>query len=268
LRHDQVAFVPTVDGQPEEVDAELAEHARWRMSMRHHAVRALLGAILALSAWLAASSQPPEVVRAQATPPPSEQAEWELTGLTGTVLKLFTPASGAFFAVGGYGDLYRSDDAGQTWREVKQPPAAPADRRTGSPGWLLAVDPLDHTVLYVDGAEGLYKTDDDAATWRVVYPWDEISPAPSTMAISPADSALLYVYVRSINAPPPGDRRLLRSRDGGVTWDEIGPDFAKSLCESGYGVFEPHTGNTQRVFIAGDCETSRPPTANLYQSSD
>jgi hypothetical protein len=237
------------------------------MSMQDHAVRPLLGAILALSVYLAASLQSPEAAQAQATPPPPEQAEWEPTGLTGATSKLFTPASGAFFAVQ-WGDLYRSDDAGRTWHAVKQPPAAPPERRTGTPGWLLGVDPFDHTVLYVDGAEGLYKTDDDAATWRMVYRWDEISPAPSTMAISAADPAVVYLYFRSVNAPPPGDRRLLRSRDGGATWDEISPDFAKTLCESGYGVFAPHAGDAQRVFIAGDCESPRPPTANLYLSSD
>src|SRR5262245_18345819 len=56
------------------------------------------------------------LARAQETIP------WEPTGLGCDVLALFTPASGAFFALTGE-RLLRSDDAGETWAPVPLPPS-------------------------------------------------------------------------------------------------------------------------------------------------
>src|SRR5258708_30554720 len=78
--------------------------------------RAPLAWTLALLALLLAASGPVRVAGAQG------MNDWELTGLTEPVLRLFTPSSGAFFAQTGHAFL-RSDDAGTTWRHVSLDPA-------------------------------------------------------------------------------------------------------------------------------------------------
>src|SRR5262245_9188635 len=97
-------------------------------------------------------------LHAQATAPSQGAvSQFEQLTLSGDVVHLFTPASGAFFALTDTHELYRSDDAGASWRAIRLPPAA-----TGFHGrHELEVDPTDHQIVYAAGADGLYQTTDD-----------------------------------------------------------------------------------------------------------
>ena len=68
--------------------------------------------------------------------------DWGPTGLGGGVVRLHTPASGAFLAETrdrqGADGLSRSDDGGETWADVGLPPP---------PASVIAVDPTNHDVL-------------------------------------------------------------------------------------------------------------------------
>jgi hypothetical protein len=157
--------------------------------------------------------------------------EWEATGLTGRVAELFTPESGAFFAVQrrlgareiaptdgvqGSEGFWRSDDAGITWRRISLPPRA--DR--------VWVDPTDHSILYTHARPRLHKSMDGGESWTPLV----LTPFPETdsevhvgiLAISPADPQLLQAQVWNGSM-----RLLLRSRDGGLSWEptvqELGP---------------------------------------------
>src|SRR5215208_5683664 len=116
-------------------------------------------------------------------------ADWEPTGLGGRVLQLFTPASGAFFALSEEG-LFRSDDAGTTWAPVSLPPL-PADVPVART--RIAVDPTDHAILYAGGADGIYKSTDAAASWTLILPTPERSFSRAlSIAPSAADRNLVY----------------------------------------------------------------------------
>ena len=164
---------------------------------------------------------------------------WELTGLDQPVLELFTPASGAFFArvTGG---LLRSDDAGMSWAAVHLPMGPTR----------AAVDPTDHTVLYAAGADGLYKTSDDAASWQLVLPTRDNVLA---LAVSAADPRLVYAAVTS-GVPV---FRLLRSRDGGNTWDVAREVGGQQSCTWSTTLLQPHPTDANRVFLSAGCYAGR-----------
>jgi photosystem II stability/assembly factor-like uncharacterized protein len=139
---------------------------------------------------------------------------WQATSLTEPVRDLFTPTSGALFALGPTA-LWRSDDGAVTWRAVPLPPAPPAPVAPLVGRRHAAIDPTNHTVLFVDGADELYRTTDDAAAWQVVLSTRE---RVRGLAISAADPRLIFLDL----ADDLGYRtRLLRSHDRGTSWDEI-----------------------------------------------
>ena len=61
-------------------------------------------------------------IAARAQDDSADGLDWGLTGLSDPVVRLFTPASGAFFAQTAMTFL-RSDDGGSTWRSVSLGPA-------------------------------------------------------------------------------------------------------------------------------------------------
>ena len=176
------------------------------------------------------------------------------------VVRLYTPASGALFALRSAPyiasptseTLVRSDDGGTTWRNVDLPPGPMGkDERR-----VVEVDPLNHMVVYASGHEGLYKTDDDAASWRVVLPHQL---QMGQVAVSRADNRLVYVTENEshVGITP---SRILRSRDGGETWDPI----LDAACAQ-IRLF-PDGTNPARIVAALNCMPDRP--AALYRSED
>jgi photosystem II stability/assembly factor-like uncharacterized protein len=179
--------------------------------------------------------------------------DWERTGPDRATDRLFAPSSGALFATAG-GLLFRSDDAGESWREVALPPPAGSARRE------LLVHPLDHRVVLASGAEGLYRSDDDAQTWRVILPGPR---AAIRLAASRADPSLVFAGLVS----GPSHFWLLRSRDGGETWDTL-DERQNTLCGWGVPILQPHPSDPARVLRAGDCYAGRDFSDDLEESRD
>ena len=175
------------------------------------------------------------------------------------IVRFFTPASGALFALRSAAvasptseSLLRSDDGGASWRTVDLPPGPTGqyERRA------VAVGPLDHTLLYATGAEGVYKSDDDASSWRPILP---TAGARVRVDVSGADNRLVYATLAP-NGEPGSPTRVLRSRDGGESWDEI----FNAPCES-VRLF-PHPTDAVRVVVALSCQPELPRA--LYDSRD
>lgn len=174
-----------------------------------------------------------------------------------TLSDVIAPTSGALFVLGKDTNaalrMQRSDDGGTTWRMVSLPP--PADVKQPQ---VVAIDPTNHTTLYATGAEGLYKTDDDAASWRALLP---IAEPHVSIGISPADRQLVYLALRSEKL-----LRLLRSQDGGDTWETIYThDPGQSRCDKPV-LIVPHPTDAHRVAANVNCEWRV--IGELYQSRD
>ncbi len=153
--------------------------------------------------------------------------DWSTHGPKGGAVAqiAFSPAAPrVVYAAGGAG-VFRSDDAGDTWRA------------TG--GFLnnvtqLAVDPTNADVLVATAGSNIYKSNDGGATWRdVTGPLTSLRP--SALVVDPANHSTLYLGSRcgpigfktgasSVSAAdldssnPFAGSGVYRSVDAGETW--------------------------------------------------
>jgi photosystem II stability/assembly factor-like uncharacterized protein len=127
-----------------------------------------------------------------------------------------------------WGDgIYRTDDAGKTWRNL----GLKASEHIGK----IVIDPRDSNVVYVasqgplwasGGDRGLYKTTDGGKTWKKILDINE-NTGVSDIAMDPANPDILLVssYQRRrhqwtlIDGGP--DSGIYKSEDAGATWRRI-----------------------------------------------
>ncbi len=130
-----------------------------------------------------------------------------------------------FFAGYTGGGLWRTDDAGLTWRNVSD-----GYFRTGSVG-AVAVALSDPNVIYVGMGEhpvrgqsssygdGVYRSTDQGRTWT--HMGLAATKQISAVRIHPKNPDLVYVAAQGDRWKGTPDRGIYRSEDGGRTWELI-----------------------------------------------
>jgi hypothetical protein len=181
----------------------------------------------------------------------TDAPDWEQLALNPPILKLFTPSSGALLARSA-SELFRSDDAGASWRAVSLP-------STSAPQiGLVTVDPTNHDVLYAELEAALFASRDGGANWQRLGLGFEnrlgIAPVEHLRAleISPAEPSLLYASL----AYDVGVPRFLRSRDSGATWTLLegpAPHSPSSGCLYILSLLRPHATDPMRLFRSDGC---------------
>jgi photosystem II stability/assembly factor-like uncharacterized protein len=183
---------------------------------------------------------------------------WQNLGLKGYTYRLLTPPSGALFAqqVGG---VFRSDDAGATWARVNLPPrGAPPNA-----GLVFTLDPTNHTIMYANGAQGVYKSINDAASWSLILPTTEVV---TSIVVSQADPNMVYLTAGDKPANNATRYRVLRSRDGGASWDEL--ENLLATCQANTLYIQPHPTDGQRVMRQQTCNPGGSVNGALAESRD
>lgn len=120
------------------------------------------------------------------------------------------------------GGLWRTDDAGISWRNISD-----GSFTTSSIG-AIAVAPSDANVIYVGSGEhpirgqsstygdGVYKSTDQGRTWKNVGL--AATRQISAVRVHPADPNVVYVAAQGDRWKGTAERGIYRSRDGGETW--------------------------------------------------
>ena len=169
----------------------------------------------------------PAVLRAQVPTQSYAQLRWRLVGpFRGgrTVAGVGVPGQPHSFYIGvNNGGVWKTTDAGRVWTPVFD------DQPTGSIG-AIAVAPSDPNVLYVGSGEGLqrpdlsigdgiYKSTDAGRTWTHLGLRDGYQ-IPS-LIVDPRDPNRVFAAVLGHPYGPNEERGVLRSTDGGATWEKV-----------------------------------------------
>jgi photosystem II stability/assembly factor-like uncharacterized protein len=170
----------------------------------------------------------------------------------------------------GYGDgIYRSDDAGRTWRNM--------GLKTSEHVGRIAIDPRDSNVVFAaaygplwspGGERGLYKTTDGGANWTRVLEISE-NTGISDVAIDPSNPDLMLAVAHQrrrhtwtlIHGGP--ESGLHKSMDGGKTWRRIRTGLPTGDVGRIVIAFSP----AQKGLVYAKVESSGQPVA-IYASLD
>ena len=186
--------------------------------------------------------------------PTAVAAVWQQVGLAEHAIGgMSTPASGALFARADR-ELWRSDDAGLSWRPVPLPAGIFLAPR-------IYVDPHDHTTLYVQMARTIGPDDirdpvmrsrDEGASWQVILPSSWAAADAEGIYLSEAQSGLLYARQKA--------GQLRRSDDGGDTWVELSaPRIPHPTTRIGcveYYQFFPHPTHADVIYRVSTCRVN------------
>ncbi len=149
--------------------------------------------------------------------------------------------------------LYKTEDAGTTWRQLLQdrvPSTIPANP-TYWAFTLISIDPVDPDVVFAASAGGsIFRSANAGESWFTVVS----SQGVASLYASPAGGPVLTCVSRS------GRLATLASLDSGLTWTEIAPFAGKAVQ-----AFAAHGANPGRIWaaVAGD-----PAGAVVYFSDD
>jgi photosystem II stability/assembly factor-like uncharacterized protein len=120
------------------------------------------------------------------------------------------------------GGLWRTDDAGNSWRNISD------GFFTSSSIGAIAVAPSDENVIYVGSGEhairgqsstygdGMYKSTDQGRTWAKIGLAS--SRQISAVRVHPGNPEVVYAAVQGDRWKGTSDRGVYRSQDGGKTW--------------------------------------------------
>jgi photosystem II stability/assembly factor-like uncharacterized protein len=123
----------------------------------------------------------------------------------------------------GIGGIFRSTDAGKTWKKTLTAPFFGNGEYRWT-GVILARAPRRaDTVLAASIEEGVFRSDDNGATWKPVGEETTRGLYPTDLRFDPATPNRLYLCAGSVKTWYGGRERewksaFLRSEDGGKTW--------------------------------------------------
>ncbi len=150
---------------------------------------------------------------------------------------LLVPANpGRFFIAISAAGVFRSDDAGATWRpankglrsEFMPDPAA----EVGHCVHRIAMHPSRPNVLFMQKHWDVMRSDDAGESWREVsgnlptdfgFPIDVHAHEPETIYVVP-------ILSDSLHYPPEGKLRVYRSRSGGNEWEALTQGLPQGDC--------------------------------------
>ena len=152
-----------------------------------------------------------------------------------TIVQDPTAANRIFVAISAAG-VFRSDDAGETWRPMnkglKSPEIPDPDAEVGHCVHRIAMHPSRPQTLFMQKHWDVMRSDDAGESWREVsgnlpsdfgFPIDVHAHEPETIYVVPITSDSFHV-------PPDGKLRVYRSRTGGDEWEALTNGLPQENC--------------------------------------
>ncbi len=134
-----------------------------------------------------------------------------------------------------YRGVWRSEDFGETWQHIGRPDNMPFPEATCV--LMVSLDTI-YTGYYSQYAggylSGINRTTDGGLTWHVCYSY-ELFFAITDVVVDSANHDNVYASYGSrflLNAPEEEGRGVIRSTDGGDTWDDWNSNLDDSFVHS------------------------------------
>jgi len=154
---------------------------------------------------------------------------------------VFSPGSSTIYAATGSG-VFKSSDGGLNWGETN----------TGLRVFdieVLVGDPANPATVYAGGNDGLFKSVDSGATWT--HPYTLLGE--DSLLIDFTNSNTLYARKARSNGCFASQISLLKSTDGGSSWNELQVDYPSRACVTGGTMaMDPVDPNTLYVVFGND----------------
>jgi hypothetical protein len=183
---------------------------------------------------------------------------------SGRILSLARGADSARLYAGTFAGVWRSDDAGRTWRQMTRP--QPGSGEFEVPGALfapfvfdLAASPLDPDLVlagaasgqFVVSRDGIYRSTNGGNTWTLVLRVVPPDGFVGQIAFAPDDATLIYAALGT---------GVAVSRDSGATWRVRavgGPVFHVAVApQEAPGRRRVYAAGNDRIFVSVDGGTS------------
>jgi photosystem II stability/assembly factor-like uncharacterized protein len=181
------------------------------------------------------------------------------------------------FLAGQVGGIVVSDDGGASWRDLRDP----IDLDVHS----IHIDPQDPQVIYAATGGGeripypkgkpLYRSNDGGKTWRSIT--DDLERHYAVpVKLDPADSQTVYLgCARGTpfswrDRPSVADGALMRSRDSGITWQQLNEGLPQPLQNMVECIeFDPEDSSTMAIATGGEgARYVKLETSEVYLSSN
>lgn len=164
---------------------------------------------------------------------------------------VYVAAQGPLWAPGGDRGLYKTSDAGKSWKKVLE-----ISENTGVTDVVLDPDNPDviyaaayqrrrHVWTMIDGGpeSAIYKSTDAGATWtKLKTGLPTVDMGKIGLAVSPLDTNVVYAIVEA--ADEKGG--IFRSQDRGATWERRNP-FDKTAMYYAQIIADPHS--VDRIYV-------------------
>ena len=167
----------------------------------------------------------------------------------------------------GKGHIYKSTDAGETWRLLD----GIARHASDAVIHRLAIRPDDPNVLFAATDKGLFKSPDGGVTFQRKEKGLPHRFCRNVVA-SPSEPEVIYVVMWSAHAKEPWHGGVYRSEDGGETWvarntglpQKVAPENRAPQCTCNYIRFLVDPRDPDRIFVGANSWWG----AGLYRSTD
>jgi len=146
------------------------------------------------------------------------------------------------------GYIMKSDDGGETWREVFAVEGNPIRAFSRAVQQIVA-DPTDFNTLYATARNyGVLKSTDSGETWNRIFNAESNNFGRMELAVSPVNPQVLH-FATEAN----GTANLQRSSDGGTTWNAVTGDFGNWLDGQGWydNTIAGHPYDENQIFVGG-----------------
>jgi hypothetical protein len=136
------------------------------------------------------------------------------------------------------GSLYQSTDDGATWSQV---PALVGES-------VFDIQFAPGGKIYLAVQDGIQESDDNGATWAALNLNIGLNDQVFALAVDPSDPSTIWAGITDALASQPVN--LMRSSDGGMTWQNKTPPLAAPLTGTGIAV-DPNDSNTVIAIFSG-----------------